>query len=221
MADEAVAEPVVGRTRWRRFLIVLAPAYGAIAALIFLAASGALAVSFAVSGTNLTITADQLSTNGTDGNGIALYQYGVADFSGGGAVTPTVETVIPNASITNLCQSVTAFGVTVKTTAGAAANSPVTASKLVVDANSIAAGSATFNNINIGADMGQFAGSLPGFPVARGSGPNVSTVPVPAGTFGQTATGATLGQLRQSAQGQSAGQLTLPGLQISISKTGC
>jgi len=217
MADEAVAEPVVGRTRWHRFLIVLAPAYAAVAALIFLAASGALAVSFAVSGTDLTITASDLSTGATDSNGIALYQYGVGDFAGNSTTSKgTVETVIPDASITNLCQSVTQFGVTVRTTAGTSTSSPVRANKLVVDANSISANTATFNNIQIGADMGQFANDLPGFPVARGSGPNVTTIPVPSGIFGQTATSASLGGLRQAAQGQSAGQLTLPGLSISI-----
>jgi len=216
MADDVVTEPVVGRTRWRRFLMVLAPAYAAIAALIILAASGALAVTFAVSGTALTITADNLSTGTADANGIGLYQFGVVDFSGGGTPTPQVETVIPNASITNLCQSVTVGPLTLRTTAGTASGSPVTATKLVVDASSIAATSATFSNINIGADIGQFTNTLPQVPVSRGTGPNVNTAPVPAGTFGQTATAASLGGLRQSAQGQSAGSLTLPGLSIGF-----
>jgi len=219
MADdvaEPVAEPVVGRTRWRRVLIVLAPAYAAIAALIFLAASGALAVTFAVSGTALTITADNLSTGAADTNGVGLYQFGVVDFSGAGTPTPQVETVIPNASITNLCQSVTVGPLTLRTTAGSAAGNPVTAKNLVVDATSIAATSATFTNINIGQDMGPFAGQLPGFPVSRGTGPNVNTVPVPNGTFGQAAGAASLGGLRQAAQGQSAGSLTLPGLSVGF-----
>lgn len=215
MADESSA-PIVGRTRWRRFLVVLAPAYAAIAGLIFLATSGTLAVSFAVSGTALTITADQLSTGAADGNGVGLYQFGVADFAGNGTPVPQVETVIPNATLTNLCQSVSVGPVTLRTTAGAAAGSPVTATGLVVDATSIQASSATFTNIHIGQDMGQFANPALTEPAGRGTGPNVATGPVPAGTFGQTASAATLGGLRQVANGQTAASLTLPGLNIAF-----
>lgn len=216
MTDEAVAEPVVGRTRWRRFLIVLAPAYAAIAALIFLAASGTLAVSFAVSGTALTITADSLTTGAADGNGIGLYQFGVADFAGNGTPVPQVETVIPNATLVNLCQSVSVGPLTLRTTAGAPTGNPVTANGLVVDATSINAGTATFTNINIGQDMGQFTSPALTAPTGRGTGPNVATGPVPAGTFGQTATKASLGSLRQVANGQSAASLTLPGLSVAF-----
>jgi hypothetical protein len=215
MADE-VADPVVGRTRWRRFLIVLAPAYAAIAGLIFLAASGTLAVSFAVSGTALTITADSLSTGAADGNGVGLYQFGVADFAGNGTPVPQVETVIPNATLANLCQSVSVGPVTLRTTAGTSANSPVTATGLVVDATSISASTATFQGINIGQDMGQFSNPALTEPTSRGTGPNVNTANVPAGTFGQTATGATLGGLRQVANGQTAASLTLPGLNVGF-----
>ncbi|HYW25432.1 MAG TPA: DUF6230 family protein [Terriglobales bacterium] len=215
MADEA-AEPVVGRTRWRRFLIVLAPAYAAIAGLIFLAASGTLAVSFAVSGTALTITADSLTTGAADGNNVGLYQFGVADFAGNGTPVPQVETVIPNATLANLCQSVSVGPLTLRTTAGTAANSPVTATGLVVDATSIAATSATFTNINIGQDIGQFNNPALTAPTGRGTGPNVNTANVPAGTFGQTATKASLGGLRQVANGQTAASLTLPGLNVGF-----
>jgi hypothetical protein len=215
MADESFA-PIVGRTRWRRFLVVLAPAYAAIAGLIFLAASGTLAVSFAVSGTALTITADKLSTGAADGNGVGLYQFGVADFAGNGTPVPQVETIIPNATLTNLCQSVSVGPVSLRTTAGTAAGSPVTATGLVVDATSIQASSATFTNIDIGQDMGQFANPALTEPTGRGTGPNVATGPVPAGTFGQTASGATLGGLRQVANGQTAASLTLPGLNVAF-----
>jgi Family of unknown function (DUF6230) len=215
MKDES-SMPIVGRTRWRRFLVVLAPAYAAIAGLILLAASGTLAVSFAVSGTALTITADKLTTGAADGNGVGLYQFGVADFAGNGTPVPQVETVIPNATLTNLCQSVSVGPVTLRTTAGAAASSPVTATGLVVDATSITATSATFTNIDIGQDMGQFTNPALTAPTGRGTGPNVATGPVPAGTFGQTASAATLGGLRQVANGQTAASLTLPGLNVGF-----
>ena len=214
MAD-AQAAPVVGRTRWRRFLIVLAPAYVAIAGLIYLAVSGTLAVSFAVSGTALTVTANSLSTGAADGNGIALYQFGVADFAGNGTPVPQFETIIPNATLVNLCQSVSVGPLTLRTTAGTGAT-PVTASTLVVDATSLTASSANFTNINIGQDMGTFTNPALTQPTSRGTGPNVNTGPVPTGTFGQTATGATITGLRQVANATSAASFTLPNLAISF-----
>jgi hypothetical protein len=208
--------PVVGRTRWRRFAIVLIPAYALVAGILFTAGSGVLAVSFAVSGTQLTVTADTLSSGAVDGNGIGLYQFGVADFTGGGTATPQVESIIPEATLVNLCQSVSAGPVTLRTTAGGVAGHPVTATNLVVDATSLNAASATFSNIDIGQDMGQFASPALTQPTGRGSGPNVATGPVPAGTFGQTATGVTLTGLRQVASSTSAGSFTLPNLTIAF-----
>jgi hypothetical protein len=187
-----------------------------IAAVIFLAASGVLAVSFAVSGTELTVTADTLSSGAVDGNGVGLYQFGVANFQGSGRPVPQVESIIPNATLVNLCQSVSVGPVTLRTTAGGVAGRPVTATNLIVDATSLAAGSATFTNIDIGQDMGAFANPALTQPAARGSGPNVTTGPVPAGTFGQTATAATLTGLRQVASGTSAGSFTLPNLSIAF-----
>jgi hypothetical protein len=208
--------PVVGRTRWRRFAIVLAPAYAMIAAVLFLAASGVLAVSFAVSGTALTVTADTLSSGAVDGNGVGLYQFGVADFRGSGTPVPQVESIIPNATLVNLCQSVSVGPLTLRTTAGGVAGHPVTATNLIVDATSVTAGNATFTNINIGQDMGAFANPALTQPTGRGTGPNVSTGAVPGGTFGQVATGATLTGLRQVANGTSAGLFTLPNLSITF-----
>src|SRR5690349_9172819 len=123
----------MGRTRWRRAGLVLAPAYLAIAALLYLAWSGAVAVSFAVSGTAFTVTATQLASGQTDGNNMGFYQFGVADFAGSGAPVPQVESIIPNAQLTNLCQSVTVAPLTLRITAGDA-GTPVKATNLVVDA---------------------------------------------------------------------------------------
>src|SRR5579884_61710 len=175
MAETESSVPL-GRTRWRRFAAVLAPAYLALAALVFLAWSGVLAVSFAISGTAFTVTADNL---------------------------------------TNLCQSVSVGPLTLRITAGDA-GTPVTASNLVVDATSLSAGSAQFSNINIGQDMGQFSNPALTAPTGRGSGPNVNTGPVPAGTFGQTATAVTINSLRQVANGTSASSFTLPHLSLGF-----
>lgn len=209
-------KPVVGKTRWRRFFLVLAPCYAAVAGMVYLVATGALAVSFAVSGSNLSVTADSLTAGAPDGNGQAFYQFGILDFNGAGGVAPTVESIIPNATLVNLCQSVTVGPLTLRTTAGGTAGAPVTATNLVTDATTTSAGSATFNNIRVGQDMGTFSNPALTEPTGRGTGPNVATGNVPTGTFGQVATGATLNGLRQTAQGTSAGTFTLPNLNLAF-----
>jgi hypothetical protein len=211
-AQDAV---LIGRTRWRRVWIVFLPTLAVVALLAALVAKGLLAVSFAVSGQPLRITADSVQSQGTDGNGIGFYQFGVADFTGAGSPTPQAENIIPNASIANLCQSVSIGPLTLRITAGGG-GTPATATNLIIDASSLSAASATFNNIHIGQDMGTFTNPPLTMPVARGSGPNVTTGPVPLGTFGQTATGATLSGVTQTSLGVSATQFTLPGLSLSF-----
>lgn len=228
----------VGKTRWRRVPIVLIPAYAAIAGLIFLAASGTLAVSFAISGTQFTTTADSLASTGTDSNGQAFYQIGVVDFLGTTPATASttvaqVESVIPHASLTNLCQSVTVGPITLPggltvgpftttTRAGNGPGGPVTATNLVTDASSTTADSGAFTNFRVGQDIGTFA-SPPSIPVARGTGPDVVSVPAPVGTFGQTATSVALTRLRSTGSATSASSFTVPNLSLSIAAgtTGC
>lgn len=210
----------VGKTRWRRVPIVLVPAYLAIAGLIFLAASGTLAVSFAISGTEFTTTADSLTSTGTDGNGQGFYQMGVADFTGGGAVKPQIESIIPKASLANLCQSVTIaspFGTfTVVTKAGNGPGGPVTATNLVTDATSLTADSGSFSDFRVGQDMGTFTSPALSEPAARGAGPNVVTIPVPVGTFGQTATSVGLTHLKSLGNATSASSFTVPNLSLAF-----
>ena len=205
----------IGRTRWRRVWLVFLPALAVVALLAVLIGRGLLAVSFAVSGQPLTITASSVQSTGTDGNGLGFYQFGVADFTGGGTPAPQAENIIPSASISNLCQSVSVGPLTLRITAGGG-TTPATASNLIIDASSLSAANATFNNINIGQDMGTFSNPALTMPVARGTGPNVTTGPVPLGTFGQTATGVTLSGVSQTALGVSATQFTLPGLSLSF-----
>ena len=205
----------IGRTRWRRVWPVFLPALAVVALLAALVARGVLAVSFAVSGQAVKVTADSVQSQGTDGNGIGFYQFGVADFTGGGSPVPQAENIIPSASLANLCQSVSVGPLTLRITAGGG-STPATAADLIIDASSLSAASATFNNIHIGQDMGTFSNPPLTMPVARGTGPNVTTGPVPVGTFGQTATGVTLSGVSQTALGVSATRFTLPGLSLGF-----
>lgn len=213
--------PVVGRTRWRAFLAVLGLAFAAVAILIYTIASGALAVSFAISGNVATVTAGSLTTTGPDGNGRGFYLYPVLDFSGAGTTTAAFSNVIPHADITSLCQSVTIpglpAGVFLRITAGGSGTA-AHADNLVTDVEgTTTATTATFTNINIGQDMGFFSTPALTNPTARGTGPNVTVGNVGAGTFGQVADSATLGGLKQTLViGTSASTFTLPGLSLGL-----
>jgi len=213
--EHALVAPVFGRTRWRRVWFVLVPALAIVAAILALIAKGLIAVSFALSGTPFTVTANSVVSNGVDSNGVGFYQFGVADFTGGGSPTPVAENIIPSATLTNLCQSVSVGPLTLRITAGTGAT-PVTATNLIIDATSLSAGTATFTNINIGQDMGTYANPALTEPVSRGTGPNVTTGAVPTGTFGQVASAVSLGTVRQTAVGTQASTFSLPNLSLSF-----
>jgi hypothetical protein len=224
MAD-VDSRPVVGRTRWRRVPLVLVPLWVAIAGILYLAASGSLAVSFAISGTQFDTFADSLSCTAPDNNGQCFYQLGVFDTTAAPSQTvqSQVESVFPNASITNLCQSVTVTPppplpkVTVITRAGTVANHPVTATKLVTDASTTTASEADFAGFNVGQDLSGFSNPAitEPFPGAV-NGANVATINVPKGTFGQTATSVTLKGLHSTGSGTQAATFTLPNLSLSL-----
>lgn len=63
MKDPTTGVRAFGRTRWRRFLILLTPGVGIVAVLMFLVATGVIAVSFAISGIPFTLSASNLSGN--------------------------------------------------------------------------------------------------------------------------------------------------------------
>jgi hypothetical protein len=177
-----------GKVRWRRFAIVAVPAVAVAGTLVGLTAEGALASSLSVSGNMFTITADKL-----EGTGFA--QFGGALPNSSGGQTPVLVSAMQSASMTNLCQSVTVLGMTIRLTAGGN-GTPVTASNLVVDAQDQTGGSAVFTNIKIGQDAGTLGGV--------------------AGTFGEQADGVTINQLVQHTWYTTAGTFTLPNLSLGF-----
>jgi hypothetical protein len=177
-----------GKVNWRRFAIVAVPAVAVAGILVGLTAEGALASSISVSGQEFVITADQLK-----GTGVA--QFGGALPNSGGTQTPVIVSAMQNATMANLCQSVTVLGLTIRLTAGGG-GTPVSASNLVVDANDQTADSAVFNNISIGQDAGTLGG--------------------PAGTFGEQASSVTINKLVQHTWYTTAGTFTLPNLSLGF-----
>ena len=199
------AGPVQGRVRWRRFAAIFIPAFLAITVVLFLAAQGAIGVSFAISGTPFTVKASEISGTGFE-------QWGAVDQDLSGNPHAVFVSSFNSASLSNLCQGVsTGLGglglpafLLIKAGGG---GTPASATNLVVDAQSLTADSATFTNINIGQDPTTFGN--PAVPSAD------------AGTFGQAADHVTITNLNQTAYATTAGTFTLPGLNLGFSGSSC
>jgi hypothetical protein len=190
--------PRYGRIRWRRFGAVMVPAVAAAAVLIALTAKGAVAASFSVSGQQFTVTASRLTGTGFE-------QFGSRYKEPGGKAQPVAVSVIRNAKLTNLCQSVKVLGMTLRITAGGG-GTPATASNLVVGATDLS-GDAIFQNISVGQD----AGSLNQVPGQTGQ----------AGTFGQQASSVSISGVHQVAWSTTAGTFRLPGFHLQVGGAPC
>ncbi|NJC72805.1 cholesterol esterase [Planosporangium thailandense] len=195
---DAQGGPVRGRIRWRRFAAVVIPAAAAAGAIVFGMANGAIAAQFTVSGQPFKVSADAL-------DGQQFIQYGgqvtAKNHDGSTRTAYVASSVIGNATLTNLCQSVKPDGVPVSVIirAGQDPKHPVTASNLAIDMTDLK-GDATFGDINIGQDAGDLTRS-----------------PALNGMFGQSAATVHIEHLKQVALGTHAGTFTLNGLHLYLS----
>src|SRR5215469_11965856 len=165
MPEESPLSPkTVGRVRWRRFAIVMIPSMAVAALLVVLTATGSIAASISVSGSAFEVTSTQL-------RGTGFEQFGSITEQANGAQHPVAVSVIRNATLQSLCQSVKVGPFTLVLRAGTG-STPVSADNLVVDADQLS-GNATFTNISIGQD----AGTLTEVPGTSG----------PSGGFGEQA----------------------------------
>ncbi|HEY2441614.1 MAG TPA: DUF6230 family protein [Streptosporangiaceae bacterium] len=197
-STENTTSPEHGRVRWRRFAVIMLPAAVIASVLIALTARGAIAASFAVSGQQFTVTATKLTGTGFE-------QYGSTFKEANGKEQPVAVSVIRNATLSNLCQSVKVLGVTLRITAGSG-STPVTASNLVVGATDLS-GDATFKNISVGQD----ASTLNQAPGETGQ----------AGTFAQQASSVSISGVHQVAWSTTAGTFTLPGFHLQVGGSPC
>ena len=192
-----------GRTRWKRFALVLVPSTAAAAALGIGMAQGALAASFFISGHRFQFAADTLTTRGTS-------IYGMVDVTREGRHVPVVVTGARYATIKRLCESVAVeipvLGLyTLRITGGDRAE----ARDIFIDATALSAGRAILNDL----DVGVAAGSVTKGPIAPGD--RNSGLFDPNG-FAQQATSATLTDVRVDAVAISAATLSVPDLTVSL-----
>lgn len=189
------SRPPRGKVRWRRFAVLFVPAMATASVMVGLTSQGVLAASISVAGSPFEVTSTHLQGSGFEQFGGAVTESAVK--SHGVAVT-----VIRNATLANLCQSVSVFGATLRITAGGG-GTPVSASNLVVYADSQTGSTAKFGNIVIGQDAGNMsAAGMPG----------------PPGTFGEQASSIAIDNLRQHTWLTTAGTFTMPGFGLSLGK---
>lgn len=193
-----------GRTRWKRFAVVMVPSVAATAAIGVALGQGALAASFSVSGQNFKVTTKKLV-------GTGFSQYGTIDAGYNGAMHPVAVSAFDSAEITELCQSVVVpvpvFGdVTVRLGAGGN-GTPVEAKNLYIDLDQLSA-DATFTNIDIGVAVEDLS-----------KGPRAKNgEKVLPGSFAQQADKAVLTDVKQTAWATTAGTFKLSDLTLKVAK---
>ncbi|WP_030235892.1 DUF6230 family protein [Streptomyces sp. NRRL S-350] len=206
-----------GKTRWKRFALVMVPSVAATAMVGVSIANSALAASFSISGQQFKVSTPHL-----EGKNFA--QFGTVDIEANGAPHPVAVSAFDSADITNLCQSVVTdlsrFGlgkITLQLNAGGN-GTPVHADNLLIDLEELKA-DATFKNISIGQDASTLTGSA-----TQGWAPHQKVqdagggkgLPTGATGFAQAAPEATLDGVQQTARATSAGKFVLSGLHLSL-----
>ncbi|MFE0510534.1 DUF6230 family protein [Streptomyces sp. NPDC058964] len=195
-----------GRTRWKRFALVMMPSTVAAAALAIGIAQGALAASFFISGDRFQIAADSLTARG-------LSIYGMVDVTREGRLVPVVVTGTRHATIRGLCQSVTVevpvLGPYTLRLTGGDRGERAEARDLFVDATLLAATEASLKDL----DIGVAAGSVTKGPIDPGD--RNSRLFDPNG-IAQQAVSATLTDVRYTAVAASAATFNIPDLRLDL-----
>lgn len=186
----------VAGTRWSRFAMLAVPGFVAAGVMGLMTTQGLLATSFAVSGENFQLTADQL-----DGQGFA--QYGDVATSVDDSSRPVGLAHVDSADLTNMCMAaqwdLPIGEASLLITAGE--NEPVQGSSMILDLEQMS-GDADFSNIEIGRD----ASTLDKAEGAQG----------PQGDFGLQSDTIVIDNMDVSTWSVTAASLNLTGLNMSI-----
>ncbi|WP_438294887.1 DUF6230 family protein [Streptomyces sp. HUAS TT7] len=195
----AVKRPLAeGRTAWKKTAVVALPAVVAVGIMANVMAEGALAASFAVSGTSFQVASGKLTSSG-------LSSYVQTDKSVDGKGHPVALLGIGDAELSDICQSAevsTPVGTVVfKLTAGGDAGE-VTASNLVIDGEDLI-GDARFGTAQIGRD----ASTLDAVKGVQGE----------PGKFGLQAGNIEVNGVKSHAWSATGGNFRLKGMKVDVS----
>lgn len=194
--DEPEQYAAAAGTRWRRFALVAVPGLVAAAVLGGMTTQGLLAASFAVSGDNFKMSADELVGDG-------FSQYGDVANSVDGSARPIGLSTVNTAELDNLCMSslwdLPVGEATLVITAGE--STPVEGTNLVIDIEQLQ-GNAEFSAIEIGRD----ASTLDKAEGGQG----------PEGGFGLQSDSITVTDMQMTTWAVTSGSLRLSGLSLAV-----
>ncbi|MFC0433136.1 DUF6230 family protein [Kutzneria buriramensis] len=196
---EPEVAPVRGRTRWLRFAGTFAVGGVLAGGLLVAVAQGAIAASFAVSGTSFEVTATQL-------RGTGFVQYPGIAANPDVLPHPVAVNGFATADLDNFCQSVFMPNnpfigdLTLRITADGTAG--MHAKNMVADVAQVD-GDFTLTKPDIGVDASQVQGGPPG---AQGRDND----------FGMQSTNVTIDNLKQVAWGTSAETISFKGMSLRI-----
>ncbi|MFD7610655.1 DUF6230 family protein [Streptomyces sp. NPDC059828] len=195
-----------GRTRWKRFALVLVTSVAAAGAVGVGMAQGALAASFLISGRTFQVSADTLDVRG-------LSIYGMVDVTREGTAVPVTVTGFRHAEISGLCQSVVVpipvLGPYTLRLTGGGGEQRAEARNMFIDAQELDVGQANFKAI----DMGVAAGAVTKGPINPGD--KQSRYFDPDGVA-QQADAARLTDVEVTAVAVSAATLNVPDLSMRL-----
>jgi hypothetical protein len=198
---DSQGDPAEGRTNWRRFAIAMGIPTVAAGVLVAGVASGAVAASFSISGSQFKLSADRL-----EGDGFTQYSKQIPSTtvqkSTGGKYAVAAMSGIKSADIYNLCQTVAVGPIVLRIEAGKNPDNPVHGDNLLIGMSELS-GDATFTNINIGQDASTLSGD--------GLDEHGD-----AGGFGQQADHVTINGLHQVAYSTTASTFKLSGMSLKL-----
>ncbi|MFF2806223.1 DUF6230 family protein [Streptomyces sp. NPDC058000] len=191
-----------GRTHWKRTAVLLVPGVACVGAVLIALAQGAMAASFAVSGKNFKVSADEIT-----GQGISSFPSSLGDADG--TSHPVLLAGIKSGTARGVClsmkQRLPLVG-EVSLLVRSGGDRPVRGENLVVNADALTSSGGRVTGVQAGRD----AATLTGAPGVSG----------PRGLFGVQASTALARDVKSTAWASNGGSLTLDKVEIELSHTG-
>ncbi|UQA91815.1 DUF6230 family protein [Streptomyces halobius] len=202
MAAKARELSPEGRTHWKRTAVMLVPGVACVGAVVIALAQGAMAASFAVSGKNFKVSADEIT-----GRGISSFpsSLGSKDGKGHAVLLAGIKSGTAKGVCVSMKQRLPLVG-EVSLIVRSGAERPISGEHLVVNADALTSSGGRVTGVQAGRD----ASTLTAAPGVTG----------PRGLFGVQASTAVARDVRSTAWASNGGSLTLDKVEIELSHTG-
>ncbi|MFI8873913.1 DUF6230 family protein [Streptomyces sp. NPDC055243] len=191
-----------GRTHWKRSAVMFVPGVAAVGAVVIALAQGAMAASFAVSGKNFKVSAEEIT-----GRGISSFPSSLSSSDGKGhaVLLAGIKSGTPKGVCLSMKQKLPLVG-EVSMIVRSGDGKPIKGENLVVNADALTSGGGRVTGVQAGRD----ASTLDEVPGIQG----------PKGIFGVQASGAVARDVKSTAWASNGGSLTLDKVSIELSRDG-